>query len=184
MGSPREVEFHDYALQLEETILQSRSNYNSIQTLLEVLQENDGAKNEDTIAAVALCRVFSRLMAGGTLRKPRECSSSEATIAQWLREKLRDYEQALLRMLKNENTGKQSIALTIAVQLVKEKASHLNQSEDAVWQDGLFRQLVQTLIEEEVAETIRAEFVEKYVEQYDDVRYYTFACLAYVPSPP
>ena len=184
MGSPREVEFHDYALQLEENILQSRSNYNSIHTLLEFLQEGDGAKNEDTIAAVALCRVFSRLLGGGTLRKPQEKSSSEAMIAQWLREKLRDYEQALLRMLKNENTSKQSIALTVVVQLVKEKASHLYQSEDAIWQNGLFGQLVQTLIEEEVAEETKAEFVAKYVERYDDVRYYTFACLAYVPSPP
>ena len=183
-GSPREVEFHDYALQLEETILQSRSNYNSIHTLLEVLQENNEAKNEDTIAAVALCRVFSRLLGGGTLRKPRESSSSEATIAQWLRGKLLDYQQALLRLLKSENTGKQSIALTVVVQLVREKASHLYQSEDSVWQNGLFEQLVQTLIEEEVAEKTRAEFVEKYVERYDDVRYYTFACLAYVPSRP
>ena len=184
MGSPREVEFRDYALQLEENILQSRSNYNSIHTLLEFLQESDRAKNEDTIAAVALCRVFSRLLGGGTLKKPQAKSSSEATIAQWLREKLRDYEQALLRMLKNENTGKQSIALTVVVQLVKEKASHLYQSEDSIWQNGLFGQLVQTLIEEEVAEETRAEFVAKYVERYDDVRYYTFACLAYVPSPP
>ena len=184
MSSSGEAEFHDYALQLEENILQSRSNYNSIHTLLEFLQDSDGAKNEDTIAAVALCRVFSRLLGGGTLRKPRENSSSEATIAQWLREKLRDYEQALLRMLKNEDTDKQIIALTVVVQLVKEKAAHLCQSEDAIWQNGIFGQLVQTLIEEEVAEKTRTEFVEKYVERYDDVRYYTFACLAYVPSPP
>ena len=184
MSSSREVEFHDYALQLEENILQSRSNYNSIHTLLKFLQDSDEAKNEDAIAAVALCRVFSRLLGGGTLRKPGENSSSEATIAQWLREKLRDYEQALLRMLKNENTGKQIIALTIVLQLVKEKAAHLYQSEDATWQNGLFGQLVQTLLEEEVAEQTRAEFVEKFAEPYDDVRYYTFACLAYVSSPP
>ena len=178
----QEVDFQDQALQLEEKILESRTNYNNIHTLLEYLQGNDGADDEDVVAAVALCRVFCRLMAGGYLSKPRESPGSEVTIVQWLRERLQDCEQGLLRMLKHENSGKQSTALTVVVRLVKEKASHLNHSEDAVWQKGLFGQLVQTLVEKEVAEETRAEFVEKYVEEYDDVRYYTFACLAYVEA--
>ena len=184
VDTPQEVDFQDQALQLEEEILESQTNYNSILTLLRHLQENNGADDEDVIAAVALCRVFCRLMAGGNLSKLRESSANEATIVQWLRERLYDYEKELLRMFGNESIGKQSTALTIVMRLVKEKASYLNQSEDAFWQNGLFRQLVQTLIEEEVAEETRSEFVEKYVEKYDDVRYYTFASLAYVPSSP
>lgn len=184
VDTPQEVDFQDQALQLEEEILESQTNYNSIHTLLRHLQENNGADDEDVIAAVALCRVFCRLMAGGNLSKLRESSANEATIVQWLRERLYDYEKELLRMFRNESIGKQSTALTIVMRLVKEKASYLNQSEDAFWQNGLFRQLVQTLIEEEVAEETRSEFVEKYVEKYDDVRYYTFASLAYVPSSP
>ena len=184
VDSPQEVDFQDQALQLEEEILESQTNYNSIHTLLKFLQENCGEESQDVIAAVALCRVFCRLMAGGKLSKLRESPANETTIVQWLRERLHDYEKGLLRMLRNEIVGKQSTALTVVMRLVKEKASHLNQSEDAVWQDGLFGQLVQTLIEEEVAEETRAEFVEKYIEQYGDVRYYTFTCLAYVLSPP
>lgn len=184
VDSPVEGDFQDHALQLEEKILESRTNYNSIHTLLEYLQKNDGTEDVDIIAAVALCRVFCRLMAGGNLSKLRESSGNEATIVQWLRERLQDYEQGLLQMLRGDSVDRQSTALTIVVRLVKEKASHLNPSEDAVWQNSLFGQLIQTLIEEEVAEETKAEFVEKYVEEYDDVRYYTFACLAYVPSPP
>lgn len=184
VDSPREVDFQDQALQLEEKIFQSRTNYNNIHTLLQYLQEKVGALDEDIVAAVTLCRVFCRLMAGGNLSKLREGSGNEATIVQWLRERLQDYEQGLLRLLRNGGTGKQSTALTVVMRLVKEKALHLNQSEDAVWQNGLFGKLVQTLIEENVAEETRTEFVEKYVEKYDDVRYYTFACLAYVSSPP
>lgn len=182
VDSPRD--FQDQALQLGEKILESRTNYNSLHTLLEHLKQNDGADDKDIIAAVALCRVFCRLMAGGKLSKPQERSGNEAMTVQWLRERMRDYEMALLRMLRKANNSKQGTALTVVVRLAKAKASYLNLSEDAVWQNGLFGQIVQALVEEEVAEETRAEFVEKYVGGYDDVRYYTFACLAYVSSPP
>ena len=178
VDSPLKVDFQDQALQLEKEILESRTHYNSIHTLLKYLQENDGAENENIVAAVALCRVFCRLMAGGNLSKFPKSSGNEATIVQWLRERLQDYEQGLLRMLADKNIAKQRTALTVVVRIVREKALHLNLSEDAVWQNGLFGKLVHTLIEEEIAEETRAEFVEKYVERYNDVRYYTFACLA------
>ena len=181
--SPEEVDFQDQALQLEDKILQSRTNYNSIHTLLAYVQQNDGAEMERIIAAVALCRVFCRLMARGSFSKLRENSGNEFTIMQWLRERLHDYEQCLLRMLRTKNTGTQSTTLTVLMRLVKEKASHSNQSEDAVWQGGLFGQLVQTVIQEEVAEETRIAFVQKYVEEYEDVRFHTFACLAYVSKP-
>ena len=181
--SPEQVDFQDQALQLEDKILQSRTNYNSIHTLLAYVQQKDGAETDRIIAAVALCRVFCRLMARGSFSKLRGNSGNEVTIMQWLRERLHDYEQGLLRMLRTKNTGTQSTTLTVLMRLVKEKASHSNQSEDAVWQGGLFGQLVQTLIEEEVTEETRTAFVQKYVEEYEDVRFHTFACLAYVSKP-
>ncbi len=180
--SPKQVNFQDQALQLEEEILESRTQFNSIHTLLQFLHSKDGVEEEKIIAAVTLCRVFCKLMAGGNLNKLRQSSRDEATITQWLRERLQDYEQELLRMLRNKNIGTQSTALTVVMRLLKEKASHMNLSEGAVWQNGLFGELIQTLVKEAVAEEIRVEFVETYVEEYDDVRYYTFGRLAYVLS--
>lgn len=177
------VEFQDEALRLEEKILESRTNYNSIYTLLKYLQQEYELKNEKTIAAVALCRIFCKLMARGSLSKLQESSSNEFMIMRWLRQRLRDYEQGLLRMLKSKSIGTQSIALTLLMRLLKAEASHLNQSADTLWHEGIFWQLVQTLIEEEVVEEIRTEFVERYVLMYEDVRYHTFACLAYAPKP-
>lgn len=182
--SPEKADFQNQALQLVEKILGSRTNYNSIHTLLEYLQNEDKVKNERLVAAVALCRVFCGLMAGGSLSRLRESSCNESTIMQWLRGRLQDYEQGLLRMLRTDDIGTQSAALTVLVRLVKEKASHLNQSEDATWHNGLFGKLVQALIAEEVFEEIRAEFVEIYARKYEDIRFYTFACLAYVPNSP
>lgn len=184
VDSPPAFDFQDQALQLEEAILESQTNYNSIHTLLKYLQKGGEVEDEDVIAAVALYRVFCRLMSRGKLSKVRESPANEATIVQWLNERLRDFEKGLLRMLGNENIGKQSTALTVIMRLVKETAPHLNQSEDAVWQKGLFGELVKTLLERDVAEETRAEFVAKFVQKFDDIRYYTFACLAYVPSPP
>ena len=178
-----DVEFQDEALRLEEKILESRTNYNSIHTLLKCLQQEDELKNEQEIAAVALCRIFCKLLARGSLGKLQESSSNDLVIMQWLRERLHDYEQGLLRMLKSKNIGTPSIALNILMRLLKDEASHLNQTADVLWQEGIFGQLIQTLIEEEVVEETRTEFVEGYVVKYEDVRYYTFACVAYVSKP-
>ena len=180
--SHENIELQDEALQLEENILESQTNYNSIHTLLKYLQQEDELKNEKTIAAVALCRIFCKLMARGSLSKLHESSSNEVMIKQWLRERLHDYEQGTLRMLKSRNNGTQSIALIVLMRSLKAEASHLNQSAAILRQQGILWQLVHTIIEEEVVEEVRTEFVERYVK-YEDVRYYTFACLAYVPKP-
>ena len=178
--SHENIELQDEALQLEEKILESRTNYNSIHTLLKCLQQGDELKIEETIAAVALCRIFCKLMARGSLSKLQESSRDEIMVMQWLRERLHDYEQGLLRMLRSNNSGTQSIALAILMRLLKYEASHLDQSADSIWQEGIFWQLVQTLIEDEVVEETRIEFAERYVVKYEDVRYYTIVCLAYV----
>ena len=177
------VDFQDEALQLEENVLGSQTNYNSIHTILKCLHQEDEMENEKIIAAVALCRIFCKLMARGSLGKPKESSGNEVTIIQWLRERLHDCEQGLLRMLKSKSIRTQSTALTILMRLLKEQASHLNQSADIIWQGGLFWQLIQSLVEAEIFDEIRNEFVENYIVKYEDVRFYTLACLAYVPMP-
>ena len=178
--SSKESDLQDDILSLEEKILESRNNYNSIHTLLAHLRSSDHGSEKNALAAVALCRVFCRLMASGSLNKHREKAGNENTIAQWLGERLQDYENELLKMLKEPDVGRQSTALTLLLRLVKEEAAHLNNLKESVWRDGIFEKLVHKLVEDEVAEETRAGFVEKYVEKYDDVRYYTFALLAYV----
>lgn len=172
-------------LQLEEKILNSRTNYNEISTLIKLLRPTDSARQTDVVAAVGLCRVFCKLMAVGSLSKPRESSGNEAIIVRWLRERLQDYEEALLAMLRHEDVGKQSTALTLLLRLAKVRAAHLDKSEDDMWRDGVFKKILKLLVvDDEIAEETRKEFLEKYVEGYDDIRYYTFGHLAYVPSCP
>jgi U3 small nucleolar RNA-associated protein 19 len=176
----QEADLQEDILGLEQKILESRTNYNSIHTLLDYIRVEASAGDKDVLAAVALCRVFCRLMAAGNLNKPQDKASNEATIVQWLKGKLQEYEDELLKLLENEDTGRQSTALTLLMRLFKEEATHLGKSDDAIWRDGLFERLLRTMVNDGVAEDTRASFVEKYVEEYDDVRYYTFARLAYV----
>ena len=178
--SSEESDLQDDVLSLEEKILESRNNYNSIHTLLDYLRSSSHGSEKNVLAAVALCRVFCRLMAGGSLNKHREKAGNENTIAQWLGERLQEYENELLKMLKEPDIERQSTASTLLMRLVKEEAAHLNNPKESVWRDGIFGKLVHKLLEDEVVEETKAGFVEKYVEKYDDVRYYTFALLAYV----
>ena len=178
--SSEESDPQDDVLSLEEKILESRNNYNSIHTLLDYLRSPDHGSEKNVLAAVALCRVFCRLMAGGSLNKRKEKAGNENTIAQWLGERLQDYENGLLKMLKQPDVERQNTALTLLMRLVKEEAAHLNNPRESVWRDGIFGKLVHRLLEDGVVEGTRADFVESYVEKYDDVRYYTFALLAYV----
>ena len=177
-----EPDLQDDILSLEEKILESRINYNSIHTLLGYLGSSDHGSEKNVLAAVALCRVFCRLMAGGSLNKHKEKAGNENTIAQWLGERLQDYENELLKMFTEPDVGRQSTALTLLMRLVKEEAAHLNNVKGSIWRDGMLEKLVHKLLDDEVAEEIRAAFVENYVEKYDDVRYYTFALLAYVKA--
>ena len=178
--SSEEPDLQDHILSLEEKILESRTNYNSIHTLLGYLGSSDHGGEKNVLAAVALCRVFCRLMAVGSLNKHKEKAGNENTIAQWLGERLQDYENEILKMLKEPDVGRQCIALTLLIRLVKEEAAHLKNLKESVWRGGIFGKLVHKLVEDEVAEETRAAFVEIYVEKYDDARYYTFAVLAYV----
>ena len=167
-------------LLLEHQILESREHYNSIAILLGYLRENDTDNQRDVAAAVALCRIFCRLMAAGSLTDSREISENESTIIQWLKDRLVEYESLMLAILKSKDLGKQSTALTLLMRLMKGQAEHLKLQGNSVWLHGLFSSVLLTLVSNTTAHSIRVEFIEKYLVTYDDIRYYTFAVFAWV----
>ena len=177
-----EDEFQSDILLLEASILESRKHYNNISKLLKYAQDLGAESQKDTIAAVALCRIFCRLMAAGSLVKTQRSNENEVTVAQWLSERYRAYKDVLLQVLRQGDIPRQSTALTLLMRLVKEEKAHLNLSYETVWRRGIFASLVDVLVEDAVAEDTRMEFVEKYVEEFDDIRYYTCERLASIPS--
>ncbi len=180
-GASPKRDYQSEILLLESKILESRKNYNGISTLLEYLRGEYAGLEQDVVAPVALCRIFCKLMATGSLSKTNNSSDNESTIVQWLKERLQDYRSALLTWLGLQDPVKQITAITLLMRVMKEEAKHLHVSEHATWSSG-FQDMISSLVEIDAASGARVEFIEKYVEEFDDIRYYTFARLAYVSS--
>ena len=164
-------------LLLETKIVESRKHYNDITTLIGYLHNN----NDETqsLAAVALCRVFCRLLAAGALTKSNESSNdgssqSDRTICRWLLERLNETHTQLFQMLKEDDPTKQATTLTISMQLLREQAKHYHQSNHVEWSRNAFQNMIETLIAEGTPFTAAEAFAEMFASKYDDVRYYTF----------
>lgn len=165
-------------LLLEEQILQSRENYNNIVELQKLVDQADKKPKTSTVAAVALCRVFCRLIAGESLVEQQGASKEDSQVVQWLKARLRDYVSRLASWIGSPDATKESTALTLLMRIVKEEALGSDDGERA-WRDdtSTFICVVRTLLQETEAEGARQEFVDKFVEEHDDVRFYTFAAV-------
>ncbi|KAF2172488.1 hypothetical protein M409DRAFT_17722 [Zasmidium cellare ATCC 36951] len=165
-------------LLLEEQILQSRENYNNIVELQKIVDHADKKPKTATIAAVALCRVFCRLIAGESLVKQAGASEGDSQVVQWLRARLDDYLNRLTSWIGSPDATKESTALTLLMRIVKEEATNSDKG-DRAWrhEKSAFVAVVSRLLQETEAEGARQEFVEKFVEEHHDVRFYTFVAV-------
>lgn len=166
-------------LLLEQQILESRINYNKVVTLLSYAQNSEPQQDNrsSTLAFVALCRVFSKLIALGNLSKTRQTPENEAAIIQWLNERYTNFKDILLDVLCGTDISRQSTALTLLMRLVKVDAEHLNLSEKSIWRDSTFSSILEVLVRSKTAADSRDDFKCKYIEEFIDVRFHTFACL-------
>lgn len=165
-------------LVLENQVLESRQYYNNIVTILKQCwgQDTERDNEESTVAVVALYRIFCRLMALGRLAQPRGTPENEVTIVQWLNARYIEYKEILLTTLSQSGSSQQSTALTLLMRLVKEEATHLKPSEDALWRTGTFVRVLKALLDAvNPSADVLDEFAQEYVQKYDDIRFYTFA---------
>lgn len=165
-------------LELENQILESRRHYNNIVRLLEYLKKPDAEDDDQSfIAAVALCRVFCRLLAGGMMSKNQGISDDETLIIDWLRERLKEYKNLLIPKLASQKPEWSQLALTLPLQMMKEEAVCLKVPNDTAWRNGTFALLLRKLADGSTPEATRGLFVKNYLVEFDDIRYYTFTGL-------
>ena len=172
-----------HILLLESQILESRKHYNNIASLLKIFKDprdSSQGRISNLTAAVSLCRVFCRLMAAGSLTAPKGASTSEVTVIHWLKARLAEYKEGLLLLLGSSDEEGQGTALTLLMRLIKTEDARPGDAYGAalVSQESI-ASVVHSLVVSEAAEAAREEFVEKYVEEYDDIRYYTFQQIQY-----
>ena len=154
-------------LELESKILESKKHYNNIPKLLKLFETEDAI-----IAAVALCRVFSRLIASGELTKKAGASEKEDLVVTWLRERYFEYKNGLYELLESPDAAPTIFAL--CMRMLKNEGTHLKNGQDYNFPIRFLTDLVRTLLRLQDGDELRQEFSEKYVEEYDDIRYYTF----------
>lgn len=163
-------------LQLEAQINESRRHLNNIATLLQLAKQQDTQNEKATLAAVSLCRVFTRLLAGGDMVKSKGMPESEIVIVQWLKERYREYLTILLdQYLRSQSAPAQSVGLTLLMRLVKEESKA---QKDYNWKHGPLSRIVEAILFLPEESHIVEEFGEKYFKPYDDIRFHTFQTIA------
>ncbi|CAI7590539.1 unnamed protein product [Penicillium glandicola] len=164
--------------ELENQIAESRKGYNNIATLLSMLNVDKSAEKPEMAVAVSLCRVFSRLIAGGNLTESSRAAENEKIVVAWLKERCLDYQNALVAIIREADASSQIAALTLSMRIVKERLAHIPGAENNVWSTGFFKDIFAAIVEAQNGQDLQAEAVAKFVKEYEDVRYYTFAQMA------
>ncbi|KAJ6009978.1 hypothetical protein N7499_004623 [Penicillium canescens] len=163
--------------ELENQIAESRKHYNNIATLISMLNVEKSAEKPDLAVAVSLCRVFSRLIAGGNLTESTRAAENEKIIVAWLKERCMEYQNALLAIMREADGTSQITALTLSMRLIKERIAHIPGAESTIWSTG-FKDIFQAVVEARGGQDLQTEFVNKFMKEYDEVRYYTFTQMA------
>ncbi len=174
-GSSNEEEEQDaqaQILELENKILESKKHYNNIPKLLKLLETEDAI-----LAAVALCRVFSRLMTSGELTKKAGSSEKEDVVVAWLRERYYEYKSGLCELLESPEAA--PAIFTLCMRMLKNEGTHLKNGQDYSFPSRFLTDIMKTLLSLD-GDDLRQKFSEEYVEEYDDIRYYTFEAIAQI----
>ncbi|KAF4466894.1 NOC4 nucleolar [Fusarium albosuccineum] len=164
-------------LLIEQGILESRKNYNDIPFLLSTAADFKKGEPEGMLATVALCRIFVRLLAQGSLIPKKSLSEKEQVIVGWLRDMYRDFKRHLVAILRDEEPA--LTALTLCMRTLKAEGEFLHDKDEYTFPRDFLREIVASLFASDNEEVIRA-YVEEFAEQYDDIRYFTFNSVKHV----
>lgn len=162
-------------LLLESEIFESKKHYNNIARLIGIARDDSEGADASILAAVSLCRVFTKLIVVGGFQKTKETSVKDATVVQWLKERYSEYKIILLDMLSQEDTA--LTGLTLCMRMLKIEGQHLRNGQDYCFPTGLLTDMVRVLIRPGSDGVARKEFSDKFVEEYDDVRFYTLEAI-------
>lgn len=161
-------------LLLEEQILESKKHYNNIAKLIATAKSFVNNSDSAALASVALTRVFVRLLSSGSLTKKKDQSEKEAVVVQWLRDRYFEYKDVLLDLIKEDELG--APALTLAMRSLKTEGQCLNDGDEYSFPHVFLRQIVQALLDSD-SEDARCEFVDSFLTEFDDVRFYALRAL-------
>ncbi|KAG4437686.1 hypothetical protein IFR05_006848 [Cadophora sp. M221] len=159
---------------LADEILRSKKNYNNISKLIQILRAEGEEADDSAVAAISLCRVFTSLMVSGDIIKKQSTTEKDAVVIKWLKERYSEYKTGLLVLLGEEEIS--STALDLCMRLLKTEGQYLRGQEYS-FPTTFLSDMVRVFLDPECNESAREEFSEIYVEEYDDIRFYTLEAL-------
>lgn len=158
-------------LLLENEIFESKKNYNNVATLIKTLKTDSEDSDDSVLAAISLCRVFTRFIVAGDLANKQGANDQEAVVVKWLKERYTEYKNSLFDLLGEE--GISATALALCMRLLKTEGQN-GRTAEYQFPSSFLTGIVQALVKPESDAMARKEFSEKFVEEYDDVRFFTF----------
>lgn len=164
-------------LLMEQGILESKKNYNDITILLSTAGDYEKGEPESMLAAVALCRIFVRLLAQGALTAKKSSSGKDAVVASWLKDQFSQYKTLLVNLLGEEELA--VTALTLSMRLLKAEGEFLYDKEEYSFPTAFMENIVKAVLLSD-NDDVRRAYIEEFAEQYDDIRYFTFKSVRYV----
>ena len=173
-ASSEEEEGEDVSSQIllmEQGILESKKNYNDISKLLKTASEFEEGDDEAMLAAVALCRIFVRLLAQGSLTMKKSLSEKDAVVIRWLKDQLSQYKDLLVQLLATDELA--GTALTISMRLLKGEGEFMSDKEEYKFPTAFLDMIVEAVLVSE-NDDVRGMFIQEFAEQFDDVRFYAF----------
>ncbi|OAA77673.1 nucleolar complex protein 4 [Akanthomyces lecanii RCEF 1005] len=162
-------------LLMEQGILESKKNYNNIAVLLRKAADFESGNPEAMFSTIALCRIFMRLMAQGSLVSKKSQSEKDQVVVGWLRDQYGQLKDVLLDLLSEDDVA--ATALTLCMRTLKAEGECLKDKSDYAFPRDFLGKIVKNIIASE-NDDIRKIYIEEFAEQYDDIRYYTFASVA------
>jgi len=163
---------------LETKATESPKHYNNIATLLALACPPHAKSQPNKDAIVALCRIFTRLFAGGQFRNHGSLSEGEQLVQNWLEERYAEFVDFLLRALRHQTHIMPDEALTYLMKLAQ---SEICCQGHHMWTDGVFYQVLGIVLRfQDPNENSMDHFVNEYFTKYDDVKLNTLQILVYV----
>lgn len=162
-------------LLLENEIFESKKNYNNIAKLIKIFTSESEDPDDSVVAAISLCRVFTRLFVAGDLESKAKASEKDLIVAKWLSERYSEYKRGLLDLLGEE--GISATALTLCMRLLKTEGETIRNNKEYRFPSTFLTGIIRTLLRPESEASTRKEFSQKLVEEYDDIRFYTLEAI-------
>jgi U3 small nucleolar RNA-associated protein 19 len=162
-------------LLLENEIFESKKHYNNIAKLIFIFKDDTQDPEDSVVAAISLCRVFTRLLAAGKFAFKAGAKEKDLVVTQWLKDRYLEYKEALLDILGEE--GISTTVLTLCMRLLKTEGEHIQNNQEYQFPTLFLTGMLTTLLDPANDEEARKEFSENFIEEYDDIRFYTLEAI-------